>query len=428
MPVRRFLSTLPFAALLAGCAAGAVSEAAAPILASLSLSSAPAPVPIETPAPPRELPGRLALVGRGPVTWTRTTGLAVFRGADGRDYAYTGTYGACEGCVGNRMYAWDVTDPASPVLTDSIVVDAKRVNDVAVNAAGTIAVITRDGAESRRNGIVVLDLADPAHPKVLAEYWETLLGGAHNVWIDGRHAYVVDLGAAEMAVIDLADPSAPAEVGRWGIPYQPQRYLQDVTVRDGLAYLAYWDDGLVVLDVGAGIKEGSPAKPRFVSQLRYRTEWRGGRYGNTGYAYAHANRAGRRYLFVADQIVPRGADLSRRVDTGGYLHVFDLSTPEAPVEVATYEVPGSGVRRVWADGDTLYVAAYGGGVRAVDVSGELRGSLREREVAALATADERAFVRDFPFAWDVVTHNGLVFATDFNSGIWIARLEEGGGG
>ena len=36
------------------------------------------------------------------------------------------------------------------------------VNDVAVNAEGTLAIVTREGAESRRNGVVVLDLADPA--------------------------------------------------------------------------------------------------------------------------------------------------------------------------------------------------------------------------------------------------------------------------
>ena len=35
------------------------------------------------------------------------------------------------------------------------------------------------------------------------------------------------------------------------------RYLHDVQVKDGLAYLAYWRDGLVILDVGAGIKGGT---------------------------------------------------------------------------------------------------------------------------------------------------------------------------
>jgi hypothetical protein len=70
-------------------------------------------------------------------------------------------------------------------------------------------------------------------------------------------------------------------------------------------------------------------------------------------------------------------------------------------------------------------------VRAVDISGELRGMLRGREIAALETLDERTAVPNVPFAWAVVPHNGLVFATDFNSGLWIARVAPaaaGGGG
>ena len=38
---------------------------------------------------------------------------------------------------------------------------------------------------------------------------------------------------------------------------------------EGLIYMGYWKDGLVILDVGNGIKGGSPEKPQFVSQLRF---------------------------------------------------------------------------------------------------------------------------------------------------------------
>ena len=31
------------------------------------------------------------------------------------------------------------------------------------------------------------------------------------------------------------------------------RYLHDLQVKDGIAYLAYWRDGLVILDVGNGV-------------------------------------------------------------------------------------------------------------------------------------------------------------------------------
>ncbi|HET7233597.1 MAG TPA: hypothetical protein VFJ16_26530 [Longimicrobium sp.] len=373
----------------------------------------------------RPAAARFEVVGRAPVTHTRTTDLAVFRGVDGRDYAYTGTFAGCPGCRAGRMYAWDVTDPAHPRLTDSVTVDALTVNDVAVNAAGTLAVLTREGARSQRNGIVVLDLKDPAHPRQVGEYWETLTGGAHNVWLDGDKAYVVDQGGSEMAIIDLAMPNDPLEIGRWGVPNSPNRFLQDVAVKDGLAYLSYWNDGLVIVDVGNGVREGTPRRPKLVGQYRYRVEWRGERYGNTAYAFPYTNQAGKKYVFVGDQIMPRMANLGQRFDTGGYVHVLDVSDPAVPREVAAYSAPSSGVHSFWIANDTMYVAAWTGGLRAVDVSGQLSGDLRNREIASLSTTDEQTAVRNFPFAWAAVPHNGLVFASDFNSGLWIARLVPG---
>jgi len=45
--------------------------------------------------------------------------------------------------------------------------------------------------------------------------------------------------------------------------------LHDVDVQDGLLYASYWDDGLVILDIGNGIKGGSPSSPQLVSQFKY---------------------------------------------------------------------------------------------------------------------------------------------------------------
>ena len=223
---------------------------------------------------------RFEVLGRGPITHTRSTDLWAFRGANGRDYVYTGTWGGCEGCVGNRLFVWDVTDPTRPVLTDSVLVDAQSINDVAVNEAGTLAAFGRRGASSRRNGVVLLDLADPAHPRQVADYWETVTGGVQSVFFSGDHLYVVDAGAASLVVMDVSNPADPRPVSRWYLDTgQPNRYLSDVVVHDGLAYLSYWDDGLVILDVGRGIKDGAPERPRMLSQVRYRTEWRNQRWG-----------------------------------------------------------------------------------------------------------------------------------------------------
>jgi hypothetical protein len=81
---------------------------------------------VATPRAPRHTV-RLIAHGVAPAGQS-TTDLWVFEGQDGHDYAYTGTYS------GNLIYAWDVTDPSQPVITDSLAFDGRRVNDVKINA------------------------------------------------------------------------------------------------------------------------------------------------------------------------------------------------------------------------------------------------------------------------------------------------------
>src|SRR6266436_5748285 len=184
--------------------------------------------------------------------------------------------------IGDKVYLYDITDPAHPQTADPLKVDARIVNDVSVTPDGKIGVVTREGASSRKNGIVFLDTTDPMHPKVLSEYTATVTGGVHSAYINSHYVYLTDDATGSMRVIDFADVKNPKEVARWQVESSGQmqitlpeyglatfgRYLHDVQVIDGLAYLAYWRDGLVILDVGKGIKGGSPEHPQFVSQFR----------------------------------------------------------------------------------------------------------------------------------------------------------------
>ena len=53
----------------------------------------------------------------------------------------------------------------------------------------------------------------------------------------------------------------------------------------------------------------------------------------------------------------------------------DFSDVKNPVEIARYELPGHGSHNYWIDNDILYVGMYTGGVRIVDISGDLLGDL-----------------------------------------------------
>ena len=349
----------------------------------------------------------LVKVGRGAISNHHSGDTWVFEGVDGRDYAYVGTF----------MYDWakifDVTDPENTVLTDSVQLDARRINDVKIHPNGRIGILTREGASDRRNGIVLLDLSDPAHPTILSEYTDTVTGGVHNTWVlpNAELIYAVHNGTSDIHIIDIADPRNPREVGRWGLDKE-NKSLHDVIVQDGYAYLSYWNDGVVTLDAGAGTHGGTPRNPTFVSQIDFDTP-------NAHVAWRHG-----RYLFVGDEIFPPDWDADLPIEAKGYVHVVDMIDIENPVEVGRYEVPEAGAHNLWSDDDKLYVGYYQGGLRVVDISGELRGDLyrQGREISSLKTTDHQTTTPNWPMTWGAQLHKGNIYTSDLNSGLWIARL------
>ena len=134
---------------------------------------------------------------------------------------------------------------------------------------------TREGAADRKNGIVIASTEDPAHPKVIAEFTEGVTAGVHSAFVYqqpkyGTHVYLTNDGTGAMHVIDINDPYQPKEVAQWRTPRPDAgRTLHDIDIQNGLVYLSYWNDGLVILDIGNGVKGGSPSNPQLVSQFKY---------------------------------------------------------------------------------------------------------------------------------------------------------------
>jgi hypothetical protein len=381
---------------------------------------------------PRDVRRRAEVVGRLPRTALTTE--EVWLHPNGRNL-YLGT-----GRGGDRLYAIDVSDPAQPIVTDSLLANTRRVNDIMTTPDGRFLVHTREGAADRRNGIVIASLEDPAHPTVIAEYTQDVTAGVHSAFVYrqekyGTHVYLTNNGTSAMHVIDISDPYQPREVGRWRAPSPfGGGSLHDIDVQDGLAYLSNWNEGLIILDVGNGVKGGSPSNPQFVSQYRYdlndlyrQVDAAGGPgfIRGTHTAWRHRN-----YVFIADEVFPaspvKGAQDAAADRAYGRLQVLDVSNLEKPRSVAWYEPEFGGVHNVWVAGDTLYVGAYNAGFRTFDVAGELLGDLRaqQREMVHVNIADMNAHEsgRNTAMTWGVVVRDGLAYVNDIHSGLWIIRM------
>ncbi|MEO6447268.1 MAG: hypothetical protein ABIZ91_00035 [Gemmatimonadaceae bacterium] len=382
---------------------------------------------------PREVRRPLTVVGRLPRTRFSTE--EVWLHPNGK-HAYLGS-----GSGGDVMVAIDISNPAKPLITDSIISNTRRVNDVMTTPDGKFLVFTREGASDRRNGIVICSLEDPAHPKVISEFTDGVTAGVHSAFVVqqekyGTHIFLTNDGTGALHVIDINDPYKPKEVAQWRTPRahgDAGRTLHDIDVQNGLLYASYWNDGLVILDVGNGMKGGSPSNPQLVSQYKYDlnflyrdVEASGGPgfIRGTHTAWRHKN-----YVFIADEVFPasgvKGAKDASAGRAYGRMQVIDVSDIANPRSVAHYEPEFGGVHNLWVAGDTLYMGAYNGGFRAFDISGELRGDLRAqgREIGHLNTADMDGRVQNAAMTWGVAVKDGLAYVNDMYNGLWIVKIE-----
>lgn len=326
------------------------------------------------------------------------------------DAAWTGSWGTRETADGaqngDMLYAWRVGS-GTPLLTDSVRLDARVVNDVKVHPTRPLAVATHEGSNDGRNGVTLLDIGDPHHPTVITRYSSGLASGVHNAWLDGDHLYlVVDGRGGGLRILDVSDPSDPYTVAS---VYEGQSFLHDVLVRDGLAFLSQWNDGLVIVDVGHGIAGGSPTRPVEVSRLVLD--------GETHNAW---------YWPEKELVVVGEEDFG----TPGRISLVDVSDLARPRRIGVWHVPGSTPHNVWLDEDEeiLWAAWYGMGVQALDVSGTPMGVMEDtgRELASVRYAGSGGWcLGSITCSWAPQLHGGFVYVADMNRGLVVLRASEG---
>ncbi len=266
--------------------------------------------------------------------------------------------------------------------------------------------------------------------------------GVHSVYLYedpkyGRYLYLTNDGTGAIDIVNLDDPAKPKRVGEW-LTDRPDaaRYVHDIDILDGLLYASYWNDGLVVLDIGNGKWGGRPDQPVLVSQFKYDLDSLYKdvedvtRRGFTRGTHTAWRQRGGKYVFIADEVYLNGAVPGAKDASAsrmyGTMQVIDVSDIEHPRSVAWYTPEHGGVHNLWQVADTLYMGAYDAGFRVFDISGELKGDLRaqRREIAALSTADMGGYVQNAAFTWGVVVNpkDGLAYVNDFNNGLWVVRV------
>jgi len=229
---------------------------------------------------------------------------AARRSSNGRDYAYLGSFddiGCSFDTTGTHIV--DITNPKAPTKV-AFIADkaATRTNDVKVahlntrHFYGEILVASNEpcgspfmprlnsngvSGNAGRGGVSIWDVSNPTKPKALRQNY--LDFGVHNtfIWQHGDQAYMLvvdDDNIQDVHIVDITKPQSPKEIAVTGQLDWPdlsdnigvgEVFLHDAWVQENngkeIAYLSYWDAGLVLLDVT------DPANPVFLGDSEYTT-------------------------------------------------------------------------------------------------------------------------------------------------------------
>ncbi len=291
-------------------------------------------------------------------------------------------------------------------------------------------------------GMAVFDISTPSAPRQIG-FLPVEGGGVHRIWYTGgRWAYVSVLldGFTDyiFMTVDLADPTKPKAGGRVWLPGmhaaggekmtwpQNRRYgLHHATVSGDTAFGAWRDAGLVMIDV----------TDRMLPTLKLHRNWSPPFNGGT---HNCLHLPDRDLLVVVDEAV-----LDDYEDGFKPIWLFDLREPTNPVSISTFPTPKDADYRFkgghygphnihenrpdgFVSSTTIFATLQNAGIRAYDIS----DPYRPEEIAAFVPPKPPRLVDHRPNrplviqSCDIyVDREGLVYANDYNGGLYILEYE-----
>ncbi|MEE9164014.1 MAG: hypothetical protein V3U17_04405 [Thermoplasmata archaeon] len=326
------------------------------------------------------------------------------------EFVYLGTVS----CSTKGVKVIDISDPATPRLATTILAPANsRISDVKVAGVNTpffdgvlLAHSDERCGPGGFRGFHLYDVTDPTNPTLFASFGA---GGVHNLYLYAvaDRAYVllaIPYGEvfgtgghpfSDLLIVNVTNPAEPRLESAWtigrdaglafgapgftdpnlppgsdctppaGTPVLcrgdfPAVFLHDVWVgEDGqVAYLSYWDAGLVLVDIS------HPANPVFLGY-----GWEPLTFGSEeGNAHSAVPARGGELVLVADE--------DFQPEPYGFLRIFDTSDPSNPVQIGAFATENSliatpdsaTIHNIYVVGDVAFLSWYVEGIRVVDFS------------------------------------------------------------
>ena len=349
----------------------------------------------------------------------------------------------------------DVTDPSDPQYAsfvegppNTFTLQVQVADGLMIGSLQEIYIAGWGGAESTPfdEGVLLWDVAtDPAAPRLLSQ-WKTGAKGTHrNFYNGGSYAHlsasIPGLHGHGYRIIDVSDPTAPAEVGSWSLPEQadppgpngPHLHLHGPAHVEGdRAYLPYSGGGMVILDIS------DVTAPRLVSRLSVHPGL-GGKYG----VHTVIPLLDRGLAIVNSEMVRDNCEgplpIAAMVDISDEAHpfitsIFPVPRPTADEPYANYCEKGGwfgphnqhhaqGSPFLESRSDRVYLTYFNAGLRVFDIANprdpvEIAHFVPADPVERLGPAPSKLAVSSEDV---LVDRRGFVYLTDKNLGVQILR-------
>jgi hypothetical protein len=350
----------------------------------------------------------------------------------------------------------DVTDPRAPQVVVQTDLPHAKMRSNSLDIVGDVMAVAYQtgGVDLKPAGFDLFDVGEPERPKRIAHFDASgpHSRGVHALWfVDGQYVHLSG-GAADFKprnpkddqfyrVVDVRNPSKPAEVGRWWLPGTrdgddappPARLPAQFDTgfrahntnvfpeRPDRAYVGYIDGGLVVLDIA------DKAHPKLVTRWNHSPPF-------NGFLHTVLPLFSRGLWIASDECVRDGG-----ADWPKLVWVLDARVETNPVPIATFPMPAHDafarrggrygahnlhenlpVPTSWRSEDIVIGSFFNAGVRAFDVS----NPYQPQEVAYFVPGAPQLSPAGAIQLNDVyVDDRGIVFTVDrFVGGLYVLEM------
>ena len=273
----------------------------------------------------------------------------------------------------NDLTIVDAADPYNPSIIGNVGFDGSGRK---VRIFGDYAYVTGS------YGIHIVDISNPFEASVAGEFIRSSPGGVypHGVDVKDGKCYI-SFNAMGLYIVDVSNPENPVELGH----FDALDWARDVVVVDSLAYLLNLNNGGGFSDALQYLQILNISDPNNIYEV-------GNWIGSNVYAWSNSLIVREDHAYVLG-------------DHG--LFILDITDPTSPQTVGVWN-PGGWNFRMSEDGDLLYIAKEGGGMKVVDVSDPTNPSL----ISTFSTID---------YCADVAPRDSLVYIADADGGLLIAQ-------